>query len=272
MLREIVLAVQSQTFKSVPLLQEELGMEIFNKSCTLSNAFSVQGERDLCDTLMKLMGSYEGLKNLCVIENDAVTAVKQDVVPSFISDADYALVFNQNVDYQQVVRGETKLHDLFGRPLAPMLAVTIILDAILNDVTTPVPLPKDAATVELLTVVMKAARFNKLCGRTFRVDNSIQGPFASTSSLNMFTELLKEISEFNDKATNLQVQPQMVNYPMEGIILCYIRLVHTSCKLMIEGQKDSLFKSLRYLASRRIDRTQPSRGSSRGGKRTRPMY
>ena len=247
-------------------------MEIFNKSCSLSSAFSVKGERDLCDAVMKLMGSYEGLKNLCVIENDAVTAVKQDIAPSIVSDADYALVLNQNADYQAAVRNETKFHDLFGRPLAPMLAVTILLDAVLNDVTAPVSLPKDASTVELLSVVMKAARFNKLCHRTFRVDNSMQGPFASTPSLNMFTELLKEISEFNDKATNIQVQPQIVNYPMEGLILCYVRLVQTTCKLMIEGQKDSLFKALRYLASRRIDRSQPSRGSSRGGKRTRPMY
>ena len=247
-------------------MQDELGMEIFNKSCTLSNAFSVQGEHELFDMLKKLMGSYEGLKNLCLIENDAVTTVKQD------SNADYDLVLNENIDNKNLVRGETKLNDLFSRPLAPMLAVTILLDAILGEVTIPVSLSNDASMVELLTVVMKAARFNKPCNRTFRVDNSIQGPFASTSSLNMFTELMREMSDFNDKATNLQIQPQILIYPLEGLILCHVRLVHTNCKLMIEGQKDSLFKALRYLASRRIDRTQSSRGTSRGDKRTRPAY
>ena len=160
-----MLAVQSATFKSVPLLKEELGMDIFNKSCLLSNTFSTQGERELCDALMKLMGSYEGLKNLCLVENDVFSTIKQDIAPSLLSDADYDLVFNQNQDYKNLVHGETKLHDLFGRPLAPMLAVTVLLDALLKDVSAPVALPYDASTVELLSVVMKAARFNKLCSR-----------------------------------------------------------------------------------------------------------
>ena len=148
----------------------------------------------------------------------------------------------------------------------------VILDAMIDDINTPVCFVKDMSTVELLTVIMKAARFNKVCARTFRVDNSIQGPFTSSATLNMFSELVKDIIKFNEKATNLQIQQVMANYPLEGKIFCYLRLVATDCKLMISAEQDSLHKSLRYLTNKRND-NPASRGNnrnSRGSRRARP--
>ena len=87
----------------------------------------------------------------------------------------------------------------------------------------------------------------------------------------MFSELTKEICNFNEKAANLQIQHEVATYPIEGKVFCYIRLIATDCKLMISAETDSLFKSLAYLKNRRNDMSAPrsSRGN-RGNRRGRP--
>ena len=270
--REIILAVQSQVHKHSALLKENQGMVIFNKTCTVSNALTANGDQAACETIMKLMGQFENLKNLCEVENDLFSLLKANLNPDLVTDDDYNIVLGQDHNLHRHYRTLANVNNIFGRPCGPMLLTLVILDAMIDDITVPVCFVKDMSTVELLTVIMKAARFNKVCARTFRVDNSIQGPFTSSATLNMFSELVKDIIKFNEKATNLQIQQVMANYPLEGKIFCYLRLVATDCKLMISAEQDSLHKSLRYLANKRND-NPASRGSnrnSRGSRRARP--
>ena len=220
---------------------------------------------------MKLMGQFDNLKNLCEVENDLYVTLKADINPDQVTDEDYQSVLAQDHGLHRQHRILSQTNNIFGRPSGPMLVTMVILDAIINEVALPVSFPKDQSTIELLSIVIKAARFNKLCARTFRIDNSVQGPFTSTATLGMFSELTKEICNFNEKANNLQIQPEVANYPVEGKIFCYLRLIATDCKLMISAEKDSLFKSLAYLKNRRNDSTTPrsSRGN-RGNRRGRP--
>ena len=270
--KEIILAVQSQIHKHPALLRENQGMMIFNKTCTLSNAFTNSGDQAAGETIMKLMGQFENLRNLCEVENDLFTLLKADVNPDLVSVEDYNSVLGQDHSLHRHYRALASINNVFGRPCGPMLLSMVIIDAIIDEISSPIQFGKDMSSVELLTVVMKAARFNKVCARTFRVDNSIQGPFTSSATLNMFSELVKEIMRFNEKATNLQIQQVMANYPLEGKTFCYLRLVATDCKLMISAEQDSLHKSLRYLSSKRKDNlaTRGNNRNARGSRRARP--
>ena len=266
--REVVLAVQSQVHKHPALLKDNQGVNIFNKTCAVSNSLTDLQLHEECDTLMKLMGQFDNLKNLCEVENDLFTSLKSHLNPDQVSDEDYQSVLAQDHDLHRRHRILSQTNNIFGRPSGPMLVTLVILDAVINEVNLPVSFPKDQSTIELLSIVVKAARFNKLCARTFRIDNSVQGPFTSSASLGMFSELTKEICNFNEKAAHLQIQHEVANYPIEGKVFCYIRLIATDCKLMISAEKDSLFKSLAYLKSRRNDMSAPR--SSRGNRRGRP--
>ena len=61
-LRTIVLAAQDAVTREPWLLSIENGMTLFNRATNIAQKFSMTENTKACDDMMKLMGSYDGLK------------------------------------------------------------------------------------------------------------------------------------------------------------------------------------------------------------------
>ena len=159
-------------------------------------------------------------------------------------------------------------HDLFCRHLGPMRFLSILLDALINEVQSPVPFKKDESVLEVLAITVKLAHYNKLSSTAVTVENSHQGVFCSTPLMNLYQEVLTLACDFNKKSPCVQIQLQALVFPMEGLHLSTIRLVHTSSRALLEVEEQAMFRSLKYVISKRTNpNSRPSRGLSRGGSR-----
>ena len=144
-----------------------------------------------------------------------------------------------------------------------MLMVSTILQAIQNKLDSPVALRYEESTVELINIVMKIARFNKACAKSVNTENAHQGCFATNQLLHHYHELLKLVCAYNKTSTNVQLQLKTAVFPLEGIFMGTIRLVSTNTKIILDHEKDALFRSLNYLKSKRSG-SDNGRASTRG--------
>ena len=67
MLRTFILAAQDHVTRQPWLLEKENGMTLFNRATNIAQKFSMNDNAKACDEMMKLMGSYDGLKSKCTL-------------------------------------------------------------------------------------------------------------------------------------------------------------------------------------------------------------
>ena len=123
--------------------------------------------------------------------------------------------------------------------------------------------PLKQATVDLINILMKTARFNKAIAKSVTTENTHQGCFATNQLLHHYQKLLSLITGFNKTSTDFQIQLKTSVFALEGIFMAIIRLITTKTKIIIDNEKHALFKSLRYLSSNRSG-SESGRPNSRG--------
>ena len=96
---------------------------------------------------------------------------------------------------------------------------------------------------------MKVIRFNKERSKTVNVENAHQGCFATNQLFRHYQELMNLIIGFNTESKDVQIQ--LIFFLVEDFFMATVRLVTTNCKLIVDYQADALFRSLKYLKSKR---------------------
>ena len=151
-----------------------------------------------------------------------------------------------------------------------------MMDALIAEVQTPVPFKKDESVLEVLAISVKLAHFNKHASAAVTIENSHQGVFSSTPLMKLYQEILTLVCAFNKKSSCVQIQVQGLIFPLEGLHLATIRLIHTTSRSLLDIEETAMFRSLQYVISKRSNPSPPStRGAargSRGAKRNRPIY
>ena len=143
-----------------------------------------------------------------------------------------------------------------------------MLDALIHEVQSPVPFKKDESVLEVLAITVKLAHYNKLAASAITVENSHQGVFASTPLMNLYQEVLTLACNFNKKSPCVQIQIQTFVFPLEGLHLATLRLVHTTTRALLDVEEQAMFRSLKYVISKRTNpSSRPARGSISGGLR-----
>ena len=158
-----------------------------------------------------------------------------------------------------------------------MRFIGIVLEAVNAEVTSPIKFEADDWLVSLLTIAMKIAYYNKQSLQSVTVENTHQGVFSNTVLMHSYQEVLRLITKANATNANVQIQFEMVNYPLEGLHLGKIRLILTDGNALLKAQEDAMFRSLSYVISKRTTATPTrgtfaNRGKNRGAKRNRPTF
>ena len=205
------------------------------------------------------------------MENEAYQKLNMDYIHQFFTKDESQPILDQCPATTTVQRLQSVFNDAFSRPLAPMLLVSIILQAVQNKLDSPILFPHNQATVDLINIIMKTARFNKASAKSVTTENAHQGCFATNQLLHHYQELLSLITGFNKDSANFQIQLHTSVYALEGIYIATIRLITTKTKIIVDNEKDALFKSLNYLKSKRSgsETGRPNSRGSRGNKRGR---
>ena len=189
----------------------------------------------------------------------------------FFTAQDVQPILDQCPATATVQRTQSNYNDAFSRPLAPMLLISTLLNAMQNKLESPIKFEYDQASLDLITLIMKVARFNKASAKSVTTENAHQGCFATNQLLHHYQELLKLVTKYNKDAKDIQVQVKTAIFPLEGIFMATIRLITTQTKIIVDNEKDALFRSLTYLSNKRSgsDSNRGQQRSSRGSKRGR---
>ena len=164
-------------------------------------------------------------------------------------------------------------HDIFARPAAPMKFIGIVLEAVNAGLTSPMKFEATDWTVALLTIGMKVAYYNKQSMQSVSVENTHQGVFSNTVLMHSYQEVLKLITNLNKESPDVQIQFELVSYPLEGLHLGKLRLVKTNGNALLKAEEDAMFRSLKYVINKRSNPTSTRGGSNnRGAKRNRSNF
>ena len=205
---------------------------------------------------------------LAQCETDAFSKLKYASTPSPVTCESLQDVVSQDPAASEQAGVLCRAHDLFCRQLGPMRFLNTLLEALIHNIQSPVPFKKDESVLEVLAITVKLAHYNKLSSSAVTVENSHQGVFCSTPLMNLYEEVLTLACDFNKKSPCVQIQIQALVYPMEGLHLATLRLVHTSTRALLDVEEQAMFRSLKYVISKRTNpNSRPARGSSRGGPR-----
>ena len=165
-------------------------------------------------------------------------------------------------------------HDIFARPAAPMKFIGIVLESVNASLTSPIKFEASDWTVQLLTIAMKVAYYNKQAMQSVSVENTHQGVFSNTVLMHSYQEVLKLICNSNKTSQEVQIQFELVSYPLEGLHLGKLRLVKTNGNALLQAEEDSMLRSLKYVISKRTNPTSTRGGfnNNRGAKRNRTNF
>ena len=223
--------------------------------------------------------SYTLSSGLAQCETDAHIRLKCAVNPTLVSPEDLQSIASSDQVAFDHARTLCQANTLFCRQLGPMKFLSLMLDALIAEVQSPVPFKKDESVLEVLAITVKLAHFNKHASAAVNVENSHQGVFSSTPLMKLYEEILTLACAFNKKSTCVQIQIQALIFPLEGIHLATIRMIHTTSRSLLDVEEKAMFRSLQYVISKRSNPSPSStrgasRGSrgSRGAKRNRPIY
>ena len=195
--------------------------------------------------------------------------MKLDSAPALFTNTDASSVISQDTAAYEQYRIVCQTNDAFCRPLAPMKFLGILLEAIYHQVQTPIAFNRDESIIEIINVVLKVAYYNKQAQKSITGGNTHQGTFAATVLMTMYQEMLRLICDFNNSSTAVQLQLQMLQVPLEGIHMGLLRFVSTGTKTLLDAEEDAIFKSLKYVISKRTANQAPNSSRGRGLKRNR---
>ena len=145
----------------------------------------------------------------------------------------------------------------------------ILLEAIYHQVQTPIAFNRDESIIEIINVCLKLAYYNKQAHQSITVENTHQGTFAATVLMSMYQEMLRKTCDFNNASSAVQLQLQMIQLPLEGVHMGLLRFVSTNSKTLLKAEEDAIFKSLKYVISKRTSSQTPNSSRGRGLKRNR---
>ena len=206
------------------------------------------------------------------VENDAYKKLNMQHKHQFFTSEESQRILDQCPATTTVQRMQSLFNDIFSRQTAPMLMVSTILQAIQNKLDSPALFELKPHTIELITIIMKAARFNKASAKSITTENAHQGCFATNQLFHHYREILKLVMTFNNASKDMQIQLKFTSFPLEGLYMATLRLVTTSTKIIVDSQQEALNKSLHYLSTKRSGpengrATQRSNNGSKRGRR-----
>ena len=113
------------------------------------------------------------------MENNAHTKLNLTNKHLTVKNTDTQHKLDQCLATTTVARLQSQFNDVFNRDLAPMYLISILLQAIQNQLETPAKFDLNEPTLQLIEIIMKVARYNKASSKSVTVENSHQGCFAT---------------------------------------------------------------------------------------------
>ena len=184
-------------------------------------------------------------------ENEAFARLKVAENHPIFSEAESVELLKLDTKNADKFKLLASAHDIFARPAAPMKFIGVILEAVNAGLTSPIKFEANEWIVSLLTIAMKIAYYNKQSMQSVSVENTHQGVFSNTVLMHSYQEILTLICKQNKSNATVQIQIELVSYPLEGIHLGKLRLVNTNNNALLKAEEDSMFRSLKYVIGKR---------------------